>query len=156
MTESLLDIFTHSAIVHVTALVAAFLFFLMAGLRSVKNREPEGFLFFTLALFFFLIHLFYIANLPDDSPMANPFRNWSVWNWMVVLATPALIVLYLVLGAVRCVLSRFHQGLYGIFFGLTLLCYVYLLGGNWPADAKAILTLIWGITWFNLELNHAS
>jgi hypothetical protein len=88
--------------------------------------------------------------------MADPFRDWSIWNWMVVLAAPALITLYLVLGAMHCVLFRFHQGLYGIFFGLTLLCYVYLVGGEWPVDAKAILTLIWGITWFNLELSHAS
>jgi len=156
MTESLLDIFAHSAVAHVSALVAVFLFFLMAGLRSLKNQEPKGFLFFTLALFFFLIHLFYIANSPDDSSAADPFRDWSIWNWIVVLATPALIVLYLVLGAIHCVLFRFHRGLYRIFFGMTLLCYVYMVGGQWPVDARAILTLIWGVTWFNLELNQAS
>jgi hypothetical protein len=156
MTESLTDIFAHSAVLHLTILVAAALFFAMAGLRSIKHEEPEGFLYLTLALFFFLIHLFYIANYPDDSPVTNPFREWSVWHWTVVLGAPALVVLYLMLGAVHLCLYRFRQGMYNFFFGMTLICYLYMLGGGWPLDVKAILTLAWGLTWFKLELNPAA
>jgi hypothetical protein len=155
MAESLIDIFTKSAILHLTVLVAAFLFFLMAGIRSVKEGEPEGFLYLTLAIFFFLIHLFYIANFPSDSPVANPFNDWSVWNWMVVLCAPALVVLYLTLGAIHCLFYRFRQGAYNLFFGASLACYVWMLGGEWPLDVRAILTVVWGLTFFKLELNPA-
>lgn len=153
MNESLISIFAHSAVIHLTILVAASLFFLMAGIRSVKEDEPEALLYLSLAFFFFIIHIFYLANFPKDSPIASPLAKWSIWSWMVVLATPALVILYLVLGAVHCMFYRFRQGFYDIFFGGTLACYVYLLGEQWPLDVRAVLTLLWGLTWFKLELN---
>jgi hypothetical protein len=156
MTETLSDIFTQNVVVHLIALVAAFLFFLMAGLRALKHQDPEGFLFLTLAVFFFLIHIFYMANFPDDSPLLNPFTDWSAWNWLVVLAAPSLIALYLTLGAFHLFVLRIQQGLYGIFFGLTLVCFLYMVGGQWPLDVKGVLTLTWGTLWFNLELNPVS
>jgi hypothetical protein len=155
MSDSLIDIFAKSAAVHLTILVAATLFFLMAGLRSIKHEEPDAPLFLALAFFFFVIHVFYIANYPDDSPISNPFAGFSIWHWTVVLAAPALVALYLVLGAVHLCFYRFRQGIYDLFFGATLVCYLYIIGGAWPLDVKAILTLVWGLTFFKLELNPA-
>ena len=156
VTETLSEIFAQNTTLHLIALVTAFLFFLMAGLRSLKHEEPEGFLFLTISLFFLLIHIFYIANFPDISALINPFAGLTTWNWLVLLAAPGLIALYLALGTLHLFLLRFRQGLYNIFFGLTLVCFLYMLGGEWSADVKAILTLTWGSVWLNLELNPVS
>ncbi|MBI5266545.1 MAG: hypothetical protein HY851_04850 [candidate division Zixibacteria bacterium] len=153
MTETLSDIVTRNALVHLVALLAGSLFLLVTGLRALRRENPEGFLYLTLALFLFLVHVFYISNFPDDSPVINPFADWSAWNWLVVLGAPSLILLYLTLGTYHLLALRVRQGIYGLFFGLTLLCFVYMIGGQWPTDVKGAVTLTWGTVWFNWELN---
>lgn len=153
MAETLSDIVARNALVHLVALLAAALFFLANGFRALRRENPEGFLYLTLALFFFLVHAFYISNFPDDSPVINPFVDWSAWNWLALLGAPSLIFLYLTLGTYHLFALRLKQGLYGLFFGLTLLCFVYMIGGQWPMDVKGALTLTWGTVWFNWELN---
>jgi hypothetical protein len=45
-----------------------------------------------------------------------------------------------------------HDGLVKLFFGLTLLCYLYILGANWPLDIRAVLTLVWLGFFFKTEM----
>ena len=42
-----------------------------------------------------------------------------------------------------------------VFFGLTLLCYLYMVGQSWPIDVKGILTIIWLTMLFKTELSVA-
>ncbi|MEA2031264.1 MAG: hypothetical protein U9N55_06690 [candidate division Zixibacteria bacterium] len=42
-----------------------------------------------------------------------------------------------------------------LFFGLTLLCYLFIVGPHWPADCKGIMAIIYGGVWFNLEMKTA-
>jgi len=49
-----------------------------------------------------------------------------------------------------------YDGLVKLFFGLTLFCFVFMLGSNWPLDVRAILALIWVAVFFKVELAIAN
>lgn len=150
------NIFADASNFLVTGLVAAVLFFAMVGLRDLKDNQMHGFLFIVLAIFFACVHLFYLLNIPPDSLMAKPFANFGFWGWLAAVLSTALIGLFLIIGLFNFIMSHFRVAALKIFFGLTLICYLYMIGSNWPVDVKGILTIIWVWFWFEIELKMAS
>ena len=157
MDHVLQEIFADAAIVQVAAMLAGALFFLLAGIMEVRDEHPEGFLYLSLALFFAVGHAACLLNLPahlgnsSKTPM-----DFGIWSWLALLLAPALIVLYVVRSILDFVLSRAHRGLVKLFFGLTLLCYLFMLGAHWPVDVKGVLTLVWLTLFFKVELDVAA
>ncbi len=145
--QTLQEIFTSGVYLMLIGLVAASLFFAMAGFSELSSRALEGLLFLALAVFFFCLHLFLLFNHPAHSEMIP-----GPLHWCIAILAPVLIGLYLLMGLVSFVSSHTRPGLVKIFFGLTLLCYLYMLGAGWSADTKTILTAWYGGIWFNLEL----
>ncbi len=136
-------------------LVAAALFFAMAGLRELQSVSLEGILYLALSMFFITVHLYLLSNLPPDGILGLMIAKLTLWTWLGLLYAPGLIALFVLMGLFSFCTEKYHCGLVHIFFGLTLLCYLYMIGSNWPVDVKGILTLIYGLVWFNLELRTA-
>lgn len=137
-------------------MLSASLFFAMAGARSLRSACMEGVLYFALSIFFAVAHLFYIFNLPIDSPLFFVFREFNIWVWLTILFAPTLIILFISFGIVNFLLDYFQIGLIKIFFGLTLLCYIFMLGTSWAFDIRGIITLIFCYIWFEVELKTAT
>lgn len=155
MEKALEYIFAGSSSLILPGLIAAALFFAMAGLREIKENCLEGFLYLALSLFFSLAHFFLLSNTTSASFISQAVAKPGFWDWLVSLLAPALIVLYLGFGLLNILAARFREALVKTFFGLTLACYLYLIGSHWPVDVRGILTLIWCGTWFDLELKTA-
>ena len=78
-----------------------------------------------------------------------------IWSWLTILFAPALIVLFITFGLLNFVLDYFRIGLIKLFFGLTLLCYIFMLGQEWAFDVRGIITIIFCLIWFEVELKTA-
>lgn len=147
--------FTDLNYITLILMLGASLFFMMAGIRSLKSACIEGLLFFALSLFFAATHFFYFYNLPIDSPLSFTFSHNLLWSWLTFLFAPALIILFISFGLVNFVLDYFRVGLIKIFFGLTLLCYIFMIGNTWAFDIRGIITIIFCFIWFEVELKTA-
>ncbi len=152
MDQILTDIFADGAVIQVAALLGATLFFLTVGLLEVRDEHPEGFLYLTIALFFVLAHIACLVNLPAHLEATGIVSEFSIWAWMALLLAPALIALYLLRSLLDFAFSRSRRGMVKLFFGLTLLCFLYMLGADWPMDIRGVMTLIWLSMFFKLEL----
>jgi len=152
MDHILTEIFADGAFVQVAALLGATLFFVTVGLIEVRQEHPEGFLYLTIALFFVTAHIACLVNLPTHLEAIGKETVFSIWDWLALLLAPALIALYLLRSVLDFVFSHSRKGLVKLFFGLTLLCYLYMLGTNWPIDIKGVMTLVWLSLFFKLEL----
>jgi hypothetical protein len=141
---------------YLSSLLAAALFFMMVAFREVKREHYEGFMYFPLALFFGAVHAFALCYIPIDSPMATVLAELNVWNWAIYVLAPALIMLFIVLGIFNFLRIDTRTALVKIFFGLTLLCYLFMLGQNWAADTKGIITLLYCMAWFEVEVSMAT
>ena len=134
-------------------MLSASLFFLMAGIRSLRNACFEGLLFVAVALFFVVAHIFYLNNLPISSEVSFLIRRFDIWVWLTYLFAPSLIVLFISFGIVNFFLDYFQFGLIKIFFGMTLLCYLFMIGNTWPFDVRGIITILFSFAWFEVELS---
>jgi len=152
MEHSLYDIFSNGSYILLAGLVAASLFFAMSGLRELSSHALEGLLFLALAMFFFCLHLFGLFNLPSVSSIIHSTGDLNCWRWIVSFLAPVLIGLFILMGIFSFFTSRYRPGMVKIFFGLTLLCFLYMLGVEWSVDTKSILSVWYGGIWFNLEL----
>jgi multisubunit Na+/H+ antiporter MnhB subunit len=141
------NIFLEFASFELSALLAAALFFTTVGLRDLRREESQGLLYVILGLFFLFIHGYMLWNLPEE---AMPLYDVGIWQWLVKYFAPALIALYLIFGVLSLFKERVRAGLVRIFFGLTLICYLFMIGPNWPLDVQGILVLIWGGWWFRV------
>jgi len=155
MEQHLEYIFAGSSLLILSGLVAAALFFAMAGLREIKESCQEGLLYLALSLFFALAHIFLLFNATSANCINHAVAQSDFWGWLISLLAPVLIILFLGFGLFNFLTARFREALVKTFFGLTLACYLYMLGSHWPVDVRGILILIWGGTWFNLELTTA-
>lgn len=137
-------------------MLGACLFFLMAGIRSLRNVCLEGLLFLAVSLFFLVAHIFFLNNLPIDSPLAFLIRRFDLWVWLTYLFAPSLIVLFISFGIVNFFLDYFQYGLIKIYFGLTLMCYLFMIGNTWALDVRGIITILFSFAWFKVELSTAT
>jgi len=143
------QIFADGSYFQLTALLTGALFFAMVGIREMRDDNIYGYLFAAISIFFLAIHTFFLLNLPAT---VSPLNNLAFWEWLIAFFAPALITLYLVFGFFNMLMSKMRTGMVKIFFGLTLLCYLFMLGGNWPLDARGIIVMIWSGIWFDVEL----
>lgn len=155
MEQHLEYIFAGSSFLILSGLAAAALFFAMAGLREVRESCQEGLLYLALSLFFALAHFFLLFNTTSTNCISRAVAQPDFWSWLISLLAPALIILFLGFGLFSFLTARFREALVKTFFGLTLACYLYMLGPQWPVDVRGILILIWCGTWFDLELKTA-
>jgi len=154
MDQQLASIFANlSSLLLIGALVAA-LFFAGAGLRELKSGFLQGFLLLSAAVFFVAAHLYYLFNIPEGSRFAAQVGGLDFWRWGAILLAPALIVIYLLRGIFDLTRRQRQEALTRLFFGLTLLCFVYMVGHAWPSDLKTIVTGFYGFVWFEIE--HAA
>ncbi len=151
MEQQLSPIFTNMSALVLLGTIAASLFFLSIGLRETKNQFIEGVLYYGMSLFFAAIHFLYLFNIPADTSWAADVANIDFWGWTVSMFVPALITTLLLRGLIDLAGNQLQPGLYRLFFGTTLLCFVYLLGANWPTDSKAIIAAFYGFTWLDME-----
>ncbi len=156
MEHELTRIFTLNTSLYLSGLIAAALFFGMVGIRELQVKRLDGFLYLALSLFFFVAHFLYLFNLPDKTPIGSSENLDMFWQWLVSVFAPALIALYLVVGIYNFILAHVKLGLVKMFFGLSLICFLYLLGQNWAVDIKGILTVLWCLVWFDVEFQTAT
>ena len=150
--ETLKYLIANSNFYFLTALIILTFFFTITGIKDISIKLLEGTLFIAMAILFFSYHLFLLFNIPENSPIANVSGDINLWVWLAALVTPALITLFLVSGVVSFLKSLYHSSLVKIFFGLTLLCYIYMLGQGWAVDTKGIIAVVYSGVWVNLEL----
>jgi hypothetical protein len=155
MERSIAAILIDGSLFQLSCMIGMALFFAIVGLREIRDERPEGYLFLTLSLFFLLAHALFLSNLPTSDYTWQMLSELSFWSWLVLLFAPALITLFLVRGLLNFAMSRSRIGTVKIFFGLTLFCYLYMVGSHWPLDVRGLLTTIWLILLFRLELGVA-
>ncbi len=136
-------------------MIVAALFFAMAGIRELKNQCMEGLVYLTIALFFVSAHLLLLFNIPIDNSLSYITSQLNIWIWLIIILAPALIFLFVSFGLVNFLFNNSRLGLVKIFFGLTLLCYLFMLGSSWPVDLKGIITFLFCFAWFEVELSTA-
>jgi len=142
MAPTLTEIFASGNWFLAGALLWATLFFGVVGIRELRHGFSEGYLFLTLATFFAVGHAAVVANGIDQG-MLPGLGHLNVWTWLVGLFAPVLVALFCLRGLTCLAFLERRDGLIKIFFGLTLLCYLYMLGSGWPIDVRAIIALIW-------------
>jgi len=135
----------------VVGLLAATLFYAMVGFRETRNGQFHGLLFLLLSSFFMTLIGYYVGCLPDDEPLGQLLSSLDMWGWLVVMAAPVLIGLFILFGLIRFCFSDFRNGLIRLFFGVTLVFFLYMAGNNWPLDLKGIIVMLWSLSWFEIE-----
>ena len=154
MDQYISHLFSSGSTWMLSALVAGGLFFVMVGVRELNVKRSDGLLYVMIGAFFFGSHFFLLYGLPDQNQItAGSSENLIfVWTWLTSVFAPALIALFLLLGAYNFMVTRVKVGLTRIFFGLSLPAFLYWLGATWSVDIKGILTLLWTLIWFDVEL----
>ncbi|HWR82743.1 MAG TPA: hypothetical protein VN285_05535 [Candidatus Deferrimicrobium sp.] len=148
----ILEVIARVSILILTGLIGAALLFAMIGLKEVRSGCQEGVLYLAMAVFFGAAHFYLLTqtNLPASGTGST--SGFDFWRWAVTLLAPALLVLYFAFGLLDLFTRRLIEAKLKIFFGLTLVCYLYLLGRDWAGDLRGIIALIWCGIWFNLQL----
>jgi len=137
-------------------LLATGLFFLMVAIRDLMSDYYDGLMYVPLALFFITAHGFYLWYFPIDSPSSMFLADLGFWTWLGYCLAPALALLFILLGLFAVVRINLMTGMVKLFFGLTLVCFLFMLGSNWAADWKGIITLLYCMAWFHVELAAAA
>jgi hypothetical protein len=157
MDQYLNSLFGQASIYLLSGLVAAALFFIMVGIRELADNQHEGYLYVVIGLFFMGAHFYLLTNLPayQGTPAGSIQNLMLVWNWLVTIMAPALIALFLLIGLYNFVITQVKVGLTKLFFGISLTAFLYWLGQSWAVDLKGILTIVWTMIWFDVELETA-
>lgn len=138
-----------------TLMAAACLFFMMAAIRELRNDCYEGIIYVPLSLFFGAVHIFSLKYFPMDGPLEYLISGMNIWNWMAMFLAPALIMLFIFLGLLNLARIDLTTAMVKVFFGLTLLFFLFEVGYAWPVDVKGIITMLYCLTWFEVELETA-
>jgi hypothetical protein len=152
MVSTMTDIFADITFYQLSGLLGLALFFLLAGIREIRTDCSEGYLYLTVAVFLAVAHAVVLENALSCDPRPPALTGMNLWHWLVVLAAPALIVLFVLRSIFSFIALDGREGLIKLFFGLTLLCYLYLVGADWPADVRGLLTVVWIGFFFKTEM----
>ncbi|MEK7774807.1 MAG: hypothetical protein AAB305_02865 [Candidatus Zixiibacteriota bacterium] len=153
MTDLLLsDIFRNISYVTLIGLLVGAMFFVILGLREIREQSFSGVLYVVVGLFFLCSHLYYLGNIPPDSKGAFDTTDMSAWRWIATLMAPAIMALFIAMSLASFLRTRFKMATIEIFFGLTLFCYLYMLGSEWPTDMQAAVTSLYLFAFFKVEL----
>ena len=157
MTDLLLsDIFRDISYVTLVGLLLGAIFFVILGFREIREQSMAGVLYVVVGLFFLCSHFFYLTNIPPDSKGAFNTADMSAWLWLAALLAPAIIAMFVLQSTVSFLRARFKLAWVEVFFGLTLFCYLYMLGQEWPMDLKAAVTSLYLFAFFKVELTTES
>ena len=156
MEQYLAYIHSDSALLILAGLIAASMFFSMAGLRDLFRGYVEGLMYLVVALFFAVVHVYLLLSNLWAEFDAQSLAQASVWGWLLTIAAPALIGLYLLLGVFNLVSARLKEAIIKLIFGLSLAAFLFVLGPNWPLDVHGVMILIWMGLWFHLEIKCAA
>ena len=151
MSPTLPEILGDTTFYQLSGLAGLTLFFALAAVREFRNGCLRGDLYLTIALFLALAHAVVLENALTCDPRPQILSHLDLWVWLVVLLGPALIALFFVRSLISFVLTNRHVALIKLFFGLTLFCYLYMLGTNWPVDVRGFLTIVWIVFLFKTE-----
>ena len=152
MEAQLFELAVSSSYLILAALLAGALFFAMVALRDLGDGHVESLLYSALSAFFGAAHVYYLLNLPHESVLAQFLPVISIWSWLALIAAPVLTTMFLLLALFSFAAARARAGMVKLFFGLTLLCFVFMLGQEWPTDVRAVITLAYALMWFNVEV----
>ncbi len=156
METYLTEIFANSTFLILIGLIAGALFFALVGWREASNGHFEGVFYFALAVFFAFAHGLLLSNIPTSVPLSRLAPWVDFWKWEVIFLAPVVIAFYLCFSLFNFFFVRIREALVKAFFGLTLLCYLYMLGPEWATDIKGMMVMAWSGVWFHLELKTAS
>ncbi|MBU0984225.1 MAG: hypothetical protein KKA42_10170 [candidate division Zixibacteria bacterium] len=148
MTESLVQILTEGATYQLAALIGAAVFFFVVACQEMKTAHFDAILYFTLSFFFLAAHFFALLNIPA---MTRGITELNVWMWLVTFFAPALITLFIVRGLYSLLTAWPREGMVKLFFGLTLLLFIFVLGTNWATDVRGVFTIVWLFLFFKME-----
>jgi hypothetical protein len=156
MGTEILNIFAEGVRFQLTGLLGLGLFLVLAAIQEIREDRPEGFLYLLIAVFLFSAHGVMLTNAlsATDSPSFAP--DFGAWDWLASLFAPALIALFVLRALFNFAVYQGRDGLYKLFFGSTLACYLYLLGSAWPPDVRGILTVVWVGFFFKTEMAIAN
>jgi len=118
------------------------MFMAVGALRAFRTNFTATFIYGTLSLFFWTVHFVWLANVPDVSILYYCV-DMSAAKWLVFIFAPALVALFLTSGAYWYAKEGMGEALPRLFFGLTLLCLLYMLGVDWPLEFRGLLTFFW-------------
>ncbi|MEE8577455.1 MAG: hypothetical protein V3T31_09385 [candidate division Zixibacteria bacterium] len=135
-------------------LLAGAVFFAMAGLRELNSRDLQGMIYLAMAAFFGIFHLIYLNSLSGATLSFFGLTTPTVWSWINSFLAPVLIVLFLTTGLIHLAVSS-RAGLFKLFFGMTLFCYLYMIGPNWPIDVRGMFALVYSGIFFDLSMKSA-
>jgi len=151
MDQTVAQIMTHGSILQLSGLLGLALFFGVIGWREARDENAFGIFFMALAVFFLAGHVIQLACYPQTGPLAEAIGSLNGWSWLASFLAPALVGLFLVRGFSGLFGDDFRIGLVKLFFGLTLVCYLYMLGDNWPVDLRAVIAILWLVAFLKME-----
>ncbi len=152
MIESLNQIFASWSYFLLASLIGSALIFFTIGLRSIRHGALEGLLFMAIGVFFMSVHIYHLLDISNQQPIGIATHSLNLWSWLSLIYAPALIALFLFSSLLSFVTSRYYSGMIKAYFGLTLLCLLFMLGSNWAMDIRGIIASIYSGIWLNLEL----
>ena len=155
MNPTLIEIFAGGSWFQVTALLGVALFFAIVAVKELYHGFMEGYLYLMFSLFFGVAHAMVTVNALTTG-MLPGLNEFGVWTWLVSLLAPALCALFCLRALVSFFCLERRDGLIKLFFGLTLVCFLYMLGSQWPVDIRAILAVIWVAFLVKTELAPAN
>ncbi|MBN1211126.1 MAG: hypothetical protein JXA92_00985 [candidate division Zixibacteria bacterium] len=122
------------------------------GIRQIKQKGLDGIIYLIIALFFIAAHAYFLIEHPFRIFPGSVLDGISFIKWIELILAPPVILVFLISGLYAFIKTAFKEGLEKIFFGLTLYCFLYMLGGAWPLNIKAALAVIWLILFFGVEI----
>lgn len=152
MDHNLLDLFASGSSMIAAALLGICLNLIIHAIKDLRDGHPEGFLYLTIASFLGVAQ--YIAF--KASTEMQGFDADVLLMWALKVFIPAMLGLFFFRSLVSFIIGQGREGLVKLFFGATLVCFVYMIGISWPVDIKLILALIWSFFLFKSELSIAT
>ena len=98
------------------------------------------------------LHIYYLLDISLEQPIGIATGTLDLWSWLAFIYAPVLIALFLLSSLMSFITSRYHPGIVKAYFGLTLLCFLFMLGSHWAMDIRVIIASIYSGIWLNLEL----
>jgi len=147
------NIFDISTFLYLTGLLAAALFFAKLGIRDIKSGYYDGLVYIALTMFFVGAHVFFLFTGKGDNALFNFASRLNFLSWFVLLFAPALVILYLSIGLYNFVKMKLFDGFTRIFFGATLIGFLYFIGLDWAVSLKALLTMLYCGAWLLIEIS---
>jgi hypothetical protein len=152
MDQTVAQIMTSGSILQLSGLLGLALFFVVIGWREVRDENAFGVFFLALAIFFLAGHIIQLTCYPKTGPLAAAISSLDGWSWLASFLAPALVGLFLIRGIGGMLGDDIRVGLVKLFFGLTLVCYLYMLGESWPVDVRAVIAILWLVAFLKMEV----